>query len=292
MRELQSSIPPQGRAEIRPPANRLRKPQDPVLANRDPELIGRLLPVFSLIGDLYFRSVIEGAENYTSGPALYVGTHNGATALPDTFVFATELWRRFGPEVPSYALMHDILRWLPGFASVIPKLGGLPADSRSALVALRAGHPLLVLPGGELDALKPFSRRNEIVFGPRRGFIRLALAGQVPIVPIVSAGAHETLLILNDGRRLAELLGLRRLLRVETLPLSLGFPFGLGLAGIGALPLPAQITVRLLPKIELGEPPEAASDPVVVERLFERVRATMQRALDELSAGRKVFFGR
>jgi hypothetical protein len=39
-------------------------------------------------------------------------------------------------------------------------------------------------------------------FGDRRGFVRLALRTQVPVVPAVSVGAHETLVVLTRGERL------------------------------------------------------------------------------------------
>ena len=42
--------------------------------------------------------------------------------------------------------------------------------------------------------MRSFRDRNRIIFGARRGYIRLALRENVPIVPVVTAGAHETVL--------------------------------------------------------------------------------------------------
>ncbi|MGI5865879.1 MAG: 1-acyl-sn-glycerol-3-phosphate acyltransferase [Myxococcales bacterium] len=259
----------------------------PLLRERDPDFIRRVLPLVSALTDRYYRTELEGAEHLTCGPSLYVATHNGGAALPDLLGLLSFFWRRFAPEAPAYGLMHDIIPLLPGFGAFLRKAGGLRADVRSANVALRAGFPLLVAPGGDIDALKPFAQRHRVELAQRRGFVRLAIWHQVPIVPVVSVGAHEVMVVLHDGRRLAELTGLARWLRVKSLPVTLSFPFGLGLAGIPSFPLPAKVRIRVLPKIELGEPPAAADDRARVERCFEHVRAVMQRALDEMASRRR-----
>jgi 1-acyl-sn-glycerol-3-phosphate acyltransferase len=176
---------------------------------------------------------------------------------------------------------------IPVFGPMIKKFGAIPASRENARLVLESGFPLLVCPGGDVDSLKPFSKRHVVDFGERRGFIKLAIERQVPIVPVVSVGAHEVCVILNDGRKMAKALKLDRLLRVKTAPLSFGFPNGLGIAGLGSIPLPSKVTLRVLAPIHLGEPPSAAKDPDRVERAYELVRQTMQVAVDDLSARRR-----
>lgn len=89
---------------------------------------------------------------------------------------------------------------------------------------------MLVLPGGDVEAAKPFAERDRIVFTGRRGFARLVTdAG----VPIVTAGAGESLLVLSSGQRLARALQLDKTLRVKALPISVSLPFGLSIRGSG-----------------------------------------------------------
>ena len=64
-------------------------------------------------------------------------------------------------------------------------------------------------------------------FGGRKGFIRLALEHDVPIVPVVSIGGQETALFLTRGEGLAELLRLDKMFRLKVLPISLALPWGL-----------------------------------------------------------------
>jgi 1-acyl-sn-glycerol-3-phosphate acyltransferase len=258
-----------------------------MLRARDPAFIRKFRPFVKWYAERYFRAEVDGIENVIQGASILVGTHNGGMHLADTYAFANAFWDRFGTEMPAYGLMHRVVSAVPPVRDAFLKLGALPASPEAGDVVLRAGHPLLVLPGGDLDALKPFRDRHRIVFGPRRGFVRLAIRHGAPIVPIVSVGAHEVLFILNDGEWLARLLGLRRFLRIAKAPLAFSFPFGLTVAGLPSLPLPSKVHVRVLPPIRLAEPPRAANDAAAVERAFEHVRSVMQRGLDELASGRK-----
>lgn len=267
-------------------------PLPPLLRRRDPAVIRKVFRVYSTISDVYYRGEVEGIEHVRTGPSLLVSTHNGSVAMPDLIALWVAFWRRHGTETPGYGLAHKAALGIPGVGALLEKMGAVPASPENAATVLESGFPLAICPGGDIDALKPFSQRHRIMFGNRRGFIRMALRHQVPIVPVVSVGAHETQFILNDGRQLAEVSGFSRYLRIKTVPLSLSFPFGLTVAGIPSIPLPTKVKVRVLEPIELWEPSWAVESDAAVERCFEHVRSTMQRGLDDLASRRKwPFFG-
>ena len=120
-----------------------------------------------------------------------------------------------------------------------------PANARKAL---QSGAALLVYPGGDYEVHRPFWERNRVDFDGRKGFIRLALQEDVPIVPVVSIGGHETALFLSRGERLARLLALDRMFRLKVLPISLALPWGVNVGDmLGHIPLPAKITIETLP---------------------------------------------
>lgn len=262
-------------------------PLPDVLTRRDPALIRRVFPWLAIIVDRYFRAEVDGLEHLDPGPWLGVSTHNGGIYMPDLYCLLVAFWRRFGVEAPGYGLMHQVAFRVPLLGRLLAGVGGIPACGENGRVVLERGLPLLACPGGDLDALKPFRERHRVIFDGRRGFVRLALRQQVPIVPIVSVGAHEIFLMLNDGRRLAQVTGAARRFRVKSIPLALSFPFGLTPAGLAAIPLPSKIRVRIGPPITFAEGPAAADDDAVVERCAEHVRCTMQGALDELAARRR-----
>jgi 1-acyl-sn-glycerol-3-phosphate acyltransferase len=174
---------------------------------------------------------------------------------------------------------------LPYFGRWIAKLGGVPAHPENARALLERDVAVLVYPGGDRDAYKPYAERHVVKLAGRKGFVRLALRTGAPVVPVVSVGAHEIIYVLTDGAELARRLGLKKAFRMDVLPIALTLPFGLT---VGALvpyvPVPTRIRVRVLPPIDLGLPPSAADDPGAVDDAYERVRATMQSGLDELVA--------
>src|SRR6202043_68867 len=122
----------------------------------------------------------------------------------------------------------------------------------NARKALESGAALLVYPGGDYEVHRPTWERNKVDFDGRKGFIRLALEQQVPIVPAVSIGGQETALFLTRGERLARLLALDRVFRLKVLPISLALPWGLNVGDmLGHVPLPAKITIETLPAIDV-----------------------------------------
>lgn len=259
----------------------------------DAEYVRRHTPWLRRVIHGYFRARIEGLEHVPDRPFLGVGTHNGGILMPDMLVWVSA-YHTAGRATPLLTLAHDLLFAREhGLSRALAKLGGLRAEPAQALHALRSGFAVQVYPGGDYDSSKPFWRRHQVCFAGRTGYVRLALRAQVPIVPVVSIGAHETLLMLSDGRRLAQCLGLRRHLRLAALPLQLCLPWGLVLGTPpGYLPLPAQITIRVLPPLHLASiSPAQADDPAVVAGIDAEVRRVMQAALDDLAAQRIPLWG-
>ena len=118
-------------------------------------------------------------------------------------------------------------------------------------------------------------------------FARLAADAQVPVVPIVTAGAGESLLVLDDGQVIARKLGVASALRVKALPLSISIPWGLSVGITGLLPylpLPTKLRTSVLPAMRPGET-ETTDD------FGRRVQRAMQDRLDELTAARRWVLG-
>jgi 1-acyl-sn-glycerol-3-phosphate acyltransferase len=257
--------------------------EDP-LAERDPQFIRETLPGLGRVAQLYFRPKVRGLEQIPpQGPVLLVGNHSGRTLIADTFAFAYCFYDHFGPDRLFHQLAHDLVFKVPGLAP-LRKYGTIPANHENATAALSKGAALLVYPGGDHETYRPSWQSGEIDFGHRSGFVQLALTTDVPIVPVVAIGGQETALFLTRGERLAQLLALDRLLRLKVVPIQVAPPFGLTVLDLpGRIPLPSQITIQVLPRIDLrcrfGPDPNE-------EAVYHAVTAMMQEALDELSAER------
>ena len=175
------------------------------LRSRDPEFIRAVLPTLWLASTVWFRAEVHGFENVPDEPVLFVGNHSGGGATPDTFVLLLAYNTFFTVEGrPLYALAHDTITAAPVLGRLTRKLGVVPAANSFAEHIFESGGSALVYPGGDVEALRPWHDRNKIVFSGRKGFLKLAHRCNVKIVPVVATGGHDTLFVLNDGRRTAQ----------------------------------------------------------------------------------------
>jgi 1-acyl-sn-glycerol-3-phosphate acyltransferase len=158
--------------------------------------------------------------------------------------------------------------------------------------ALSAGRDVIIWPGGEVDAMRNWRRRDQAILGGRHGFVRQAIRSGVPIVPVASVGGHDTVFVLSEGRWLANGLdrftGLKKKLRGVTMPIVLGVPFGLTVETIPThLPLPAKIRTELLDPIDVDKDPERVDDQDYVDSIYLEVEAAIQSAMDRLVKQRR-----
>ena len=258
------------------------------LDERDPDYIREMLPGMWMLASFYFRAEVRGLHNIPAeGPVLLVGNHSGGNMTPDTTVLTLAFNTYFGVERRFYQLAHNLVLAMPGL-SILRKFGTVAASHENAHKALDSGAALLVYPGGDYEVHRPIWDANKVDFNGRKGYVKLALEKDVPIVPVVAIGGQETSIFLSRGERLARLLGLDRAFRLKVLPISLAIPWGLNVGDmLGHVPLPAKITVEVLPPIypreQFGQSPD-------VSEINRHVLSEMQGKLDELAAERRFPF--
>lgn len=261
-------------------------PQDPDEVERDNgELIERLAPPVDAAFRWYFRLEVDGLDAVPAGPALIVINHEAGITFAQLLGMGARWYLRRGPGDRIVGLMHDAMFGVPALGNLLARLGGVRASHRTARAALERGLKVLVAPGGNLEAFRPWSERDLIKFGGHRGWARLALDTGSTIVPAVFSGGHDTFLVLHDGRAIARALRLDRRLRSDTFPFFLGLPWGLGIGPLFHVPLPVRCAVRFLEPIAV--PLDPACDEAAVDDLYVRVAGRMQAALYELREQRR-----
>ena len=254
------------------------------LDERDPDYIREQLPGLWLLASLWFRGEVRGLGNIPDDEAvLIVGNHSGGNLTPDTHVFTLAFSSYFGVERACYQLAHNLVLAMPGLGR-LRRFGVVAASPENARRALESGAALLVYPGGDHESYRASWHSSEIDFAGRKGFVRLALELGVPIVPVVAIGGQETALFLGQGHRVAQALRLDKRLRLKVAPVQLGPPFGVTfLDAPFRLPIPAKITVEVLPLIDLKKELGDDADP---EAGYDLVTGLMQDKLDELAEER------
>lgn len=261
------------------------------LDERDRTTIQALMPFYEWAYHHYFRVETDGWHHVPEEPALFVGSHNGGLAAPDMHMLIYDWYRRFGYERPIHGLMHPMV-WevFPQLAQTATKMGAIRAHPKMAIAALRQGASVLVYPGGAKDTFRPHKLSDRIYLAGHKGFVKLALREEVPIVPTISWGAHDTLFVLQDCYAQAKQLhewGMPWLFDIdpEVFPIYLGFPWGLSIGPLPNLPWPSKIYTQVCPPIRFERyGRKVLSDHDYVDDCYQQVVRQMQAALDELVA--------
>ncbi|MBX2987266.1 MAG: acyltransferase family protein [Bdellovibrionaceae bacterium] len=240
------------------------KPNEKIfgLKNLDREtLIYRVLPRLMMeILRKYFRLEVSGIENVPRrGAVLITPNHSGYSGF-DVFVLAHVL-STDAKRMPRI-LAHYF--WFLSKTTAIPaqKMGFTEASFENGMAALEKQHLTVIFPEGEQGNFKPSARMYQLQEF-KRGFVRMALKAQAPIVPTVVIGAEETHINLSQ-------LKFTKFLRGLVIPLPLN-----------VLPLPARWRIRFLEPIHLPYKPEAADDSELVHEICQDIREKMQKALQE-----------
>jgi 1-acyl-sn-glycerol-3-phosphate acyltransferase len=238
--------------------------------------------------DYWFRMEMEGWDNLPEPPALLIGIHSGAPFVWDAWTIGAQWWRHFGDSRPLHGTAHDMLMATPLVGSYFRKMGVIPAAPDSISAALAAGHDVALWPGGERDALRPWTQRDQAVLAGRMGFVKMAIRSAVPIVPISTVGGPDSMPVLARGRRLAKALQLDKVARLKLFPIALQVPWGLSPALLPEIPLPTKIRTAFQPAVEVDGDPQRADDDDYVAQKYKEVCASIQAGMNTLARRRRL----
>lgn len=249
-------------------------------AGLDPAFIARTAPLLEFLFASYFRIRLEGLEHIPDrGPALVVANHSGGLPYDGALLIhglrtRHPAHRNLRPLVANFAFRA---RWM---APVVARIGGVRASMDNAMALLERGELVGVFPEGLRGVGKLYRERYRLTHFGRGGFVRLARAARVPIIPVAIVGAEETHPILGKLTRLARPLGL------PYIPVTPTFPL---LGPLGLLPVPTKWSIRIGAPIVV--PKEAARADDTLE-----LAETVRRRIDEMIADlllqrRSIFFG-
>lgn len=244
--------------------NFLAKPNEKIYGLRSLDrdtLLYRVLPRFLLeILRKYFRLEVIGHENIPRrGKVLFAPNHSGFSGI-DAVILA-HIIQNEGKRLPR-VLTHQF--WFLTETTALPaqKMGFTEATYENGVNSLQKGNAIVLFPEGEHGNFKPSTERYQLQEF-KRGFVRMALETQSPIVPTLVLGAEETHINLKK-------LKFTRFLRGSVIPLPLNI-----------LPLPAKWRIVFMEPIELPYKPEARHNNDLVHEIAQDIQEKMQARIQE-----------
>ncbi len=249
-----------------------------------------------------FRIEFEGHETLPEESFVFIANHNIGAAIE--IMALLDYWHAHFKERPVYGLSHPFVFKIPGLRSHFLKIGGIPATFDAAFKALDEGASLLIFPGGNFEAVRPFSQRHRCDFGGHKGWAKVALEKNRRIIPISILGSHSVNPVLARTRWLSWALVIPRLLGIRYFPITvsqviwstLAFAaigssasLGLGLAAAYTVfvlsPLwpiwPAKIRIRFGAPMDLHALTSEIDDPnEKIMKSYERVTQAVQKGLE------------
>jgi 1-acyl-sn-glycerol-3-phosphate acyltransferase len=229
----------------------------------------RLLRFTAAMHRHWFRVECHGIEGLPRGPIVLVANHGSHVLAWDGAMIVTSCLLEAEPPRLVHGMAEHRLMDIPFLGGVARRIGATDGRREPCLEILRAGGVVLTFPEGTAALRRPFRDRYRLSrLG--HGFMHVAMAAGVPIVPVAVIGAEEEApLIVHAG-------WLARLLRTPVAPLSPTL----------ALPLPAKY------RIHFGLPMrfEGAASPEAVTRNVAEVQRALQGLVAHgLSQRRHVF---
>ncbi len=250
----------------------------------DPKFNDSIRPFFEFLYTVWWRVECTEIEHVPpSGPGLIVANHSGV--LPWDGVMINIAVRHEHPARRECRMLAlDMFALLPFLAPLLARTGAVRASQENGERLLRQGELAGVFPEGVKGVGKPFARRYKLARFGRGGFVRLALRTGAPIIPCAVVGAEEVHPKIASADWFGKPFGL------PYFPITPTFPL---LGPLGLVPLPSKWTLDFGDPLDMAQyGPEAADDPILVNRLSEQVRGTLQRMLDgRVARRRSVWFG-
>lgn len=206
----------------------------------------------------YFRLEIEGIENIPKDrPCLIIPNHSGYSGF-DALLLQHEIQKH--TQKPTKVLTHHF--WFLSKTTAIPakKLGFIEATRTNALECLAKGNDVILFPEGEYGNFKSTAKAYKLQQF-KRGFVRIALEAQTPVVPALVFGAEESHINLGQIK-------MSKFLRGLLIPLPLNL-----------IPLPTKWKFQFLPPVEFPYDKKAQNDRELVQDLAEDMRERMQKAI-------------
>lgn len=229
----------------------------------DPDFVAKLLPYLRALRG-YTRLKADGLQHVPKrGPAILAANHTGWLGL-DYALTALVLQDEAG-RTPR-GLVHAAWFLAPATAMFAGKVGLSKVSKDAMAEAVHRRQLVMVFPEGEKGAFRPDSGYKVSEFA--RGFVRVAMAEGVPIVPVAILGGEESNPVEKTIKSYEQLL-------------KMAIPVPMNI-----MPKPVKWRIRVLPPVRFKRGATDPDDTKTVHAVAADVQARVQEALDRLKVER------
>lgn len=158
----------------------------------DPRLAAGLSAILRPL-TLYFRTELVGLARIPKDRGCLMVSNHALMGI-DTLVLYAEYFRKTGRMLRGVAEHIFFRHRLVG--DLFMRFGAFDGTRKNAVRLLKAGHSVLCYPGGARESFAERQWRYTLKWEGRMGYLRSALAANVPIVPFASIGPEEAYVTL------------------------------------------------------------------------------------------------
>ena len=245
------------------------KPEPPVAAegdDLDPAFLEKFATFLRTLRS-YTRLQVAGLDHIPeTGPALLTANHTGWLGL-DYALTALSVYDGIG-RLPR-GMAHAAWFKAPATAKFAKRVGLFEVTKGAMRERLDRGDLVMLFPEGEKGAFRPGSDYTLEPFA--RGFVRVAMATQTPVIPVCVLGGEESNPVGTRIESYEQLLNMKG-----------GLPIPKNL-----WPKPVKWRIKFLPPIDFSDyTAKDADDADRVHAIAEDVRTRIQRELRKMKVER------
>jgi len=219
----------------------------------------------------YHRYEAHGLENVPRTGGALLALNHGPVPV-DGPLLGDAIYRSMG-RLPRALTDHLVLK-MPVMRELFLAWGAVDGRPDMAAELLERDNLVIVMPGGAPEGFKSSAHAYELYWRQRKGFARVAIRHQVPVIPAACIGIDDLYTVPFDMFELG-----KRIFGVRSMPFPLAW-------GLGPVPKPAKLTHWVGEPIP-PPPPEAEHDEDALLAFRDRCTDAMETLIAEGLAARE-----
>lgn len=231
----------------------------------DEEFAIKILPLINVLR-AYHSHEVYGLDRIPSkGPAIIATNHSLATY--DIMLLMAAVYLHNG-RIPR-SLIDRAFYVVPGLGVLMEKLGSIIGNPDNAATLLENGELLYLAPGGMSESLRPSTERYQVKWNRRKGFARLAIETQSPVILAACPHADDIFKVYENSV-------------TKWFYSQFRLPFFVA-RGVGPTMIPRPVKLEHFLSKPIY-PPKMAADPAAVKRQVYHFHKKLMQKMTEMIA--------